>query len=340
MRTYRASRSTMSYLHICNTFFEKELESARECKAALPLKNWLSSHPATLQLQYLPLLYAQPEDLILVADLPPNPDPRLWPIDRPIPQREILSWGASEAIAQFAKQKNLIYNAPPFSLVRQIQSKEFTFRHRPLLTGSALLYTSQEVHAWIEKTPGKKVLKQVLGFAGQGHFFVDSGKDLASFLAKEFTKQQPVLAEPWLSRTFDFSSQWEISAAAIRLEGLTTFETSAKGVYSATLAGPLDQLFSTNRWAVEQHLEVAYPILQTIQKLGFFGSIGVDAFIYDENKLNPIVEINARKTMSRIALQIQQQQFPNAIARMSFEAKPGGILPGSFARNVFIELKK
>jgi len=141
------------------------------------------------------------------------------------------------------------------------------------------------------------------------------------------------LAEPWLPRKFDFSSQWEIGKA-IELQGVTTFETSDKGSYSATLAGPIDPLF---QWAIDKHLEIALPILKKIQAMGFFGSLGIDAFVYGENQLHPIVEINARKTMSRVALMIQKGRDPDQILRMSFESKPGGLLPGSFSRNIFIE---
>ena len=69
----------MSGLHICNTFFERELAS----KSKKSLKGWIRSHEIVMQLQFLPLLYAGPEDRILVSDLPDNPDPRLSLIDDP-----------------------------------------------------------------------------------------------------------------------------------------------------------------------------------------------------------------------------------------------------------------
>jgi hypothetical protein len=329
----------MTFLHICNTFFERELESTqkidRACKAALHLKRWLSAHPATERLQYLPLLYAGPNDRVLVSRLPDHPDPRLVTFDQEIPSLPIKSWGASSSIEFFAKETGLVFESPSFDLVREIQSKEFTYHARPHLPGSALLGNAKDVIDWIATTQGRKVLKKVLGFAGQGHFFVDKDANLIKFLNKEFSQGRPIIGEPWLDRIFDFSSQWEIGEEII-LQGFTVFETSENGAYSATLAGPLDQLFVNYRWAVDEHLKVAMPILEKILAMGFYGSLGIDAFIYGNNLLNPVVEINARKTMSHVALLIQKQRSPQKILRMSFESKAGGLLPGSFSRNIFL----
>lgn len=321
----------MARLHICNTFFEQELG----CKAALHLKKWFVAHPAIFQLQYLPLLFAEPEDRILVSSLHSNPDSRLCLIDGKMPLLPISAWGASQAIEGFAKDRGLRFQSPPVSLVRQIQSKDFAFALRPHLCGSALLSTPEETIRWIEKTSGPKVLKRVLGFAGQGHFFIGKSQNIDAFIKREFAEGRPIVAEPWLPRKLDFSSQWEIGDR-IELQGLTTFETSERGSYSATLVGPSSQLFGKYEWAIDQHLAIAQPILEKIQAMGFFGSLGIDAFIYGDDQLHPIVEINARKTMGRIALMIQQQRAPDRLLRMSFENKPGGLLPGPYSRNIFI----
>jgi hypothetical protein len=288
----------MPSLHICNTFFEQELEAAQ----MRPLKNWLCSNPQIEQLQSLPLLFAGPEDKVLVTHLPT--DARHCHIDKP-PNLPIVDWGASGAIAQYAKKHGLSYAHPNLDLVRQIQSKSFAFQCHPL-PGAALLYTPQEVSTWMEKTPGPKVLKRVLGFAGRGHFF--SG-NLDSFLAREFSQNRPVLGEPWLSRTLDFSSQWEVGET-VQLIGVTQFEASQRGTYLATL--PVEERY---RHFIDRHLEVAWPIVQKIQKMGFFGSLGIDAFVYGNGQVHPIVEVNARKTMGRVALEIQKYRGP---VRMSF----------------------
>lgn len=306
----------MGRLHICNTFFEEELETG----GIRPLKEWFNSHPAMKQLQYLPLLYAGREDQILVSELPENPDPRLC---LKASGAEIDSWGASLSIAKYAQDYGHSYRQPDISVVRSIQSKRFAFEQCPL-PGAAVLSTEREVEQWIARTEGRKVLKRMLGTSGRGHCFVERGYQ--SFIQREFASGRPVLAEPWVNRTMDFSTQWEIGDT-IDLIGVTRFETSATGSYLATLAGPFQSEF------LDEHLEVAWPVVQKIRGMGFFGSLGIDAFVYDD-QLHPIVEINARKTMSRVALEIQRAH--DRTIRMSFEKKPGGLLPGTFVRNIFV----
>ena len=181
----------MSRLHICNTFFEEELGSSKRQS----LKDWLRSHPAVLQLQYLPLLYANPDDLILVSDLPPNPDPRLRLLDDPTLKGQIESWGASLAIKAWADAKGLKYEIPDWDAVREINSKAFSFLESPKLPHAALLKTQDELKNWIENTPGPKVLKTLFGTAGRGHFHVGSPRK---------TNELPLIGEPWVNRLFDF----------------------------------------------------------------------------------------------------------------------------------------
>lgn len=68
-----------------------------------------------------------------------------------------------------------------------------------------------------------------------------------------------------------------------------------------------------------------------IAELGYFGNIGIDAMVYTlpghAPLLQPIVEINARKTMGWAALAFQQKHYPNDTVRFSFAPSKGGHLP-------------
>lgn len=343
----------MSRFHLCNTFFEREMEE----NSPRPLDAWIQLHPAFRLLQFLPLLYAEHEDFIFVDKLPPTPDPRLIELSSFTPKliREstvepglnqlrqtsgsLETWGPSRSIFSWAQKKELSYPSPSFELTAEIQSKKFVHQFTPRLSKAALLTTFSEVNQWIQQTDGPKVLKTIFGTSANGHFHLDRGGSLASFLERSFSKGHPVIGEPWVERTFDFSSQWHIGST-IELLGLTVFETSSSGSYQATHAGPQEKLFKERGWAIEPHLYSAQTLLKQIQKMGFFGSLGIDSFIYLDNgreKLWPIVELNARKTMSWVALQIQQKKYQQQVIRMSFENRPGGILPGSFKKNIFIE---
>jgi hypothetical protein len=279
-----------------------------------PLGVWMDSHPVVRTLQTLPFQYAALEDLVLVSDL----------IDAPLAAGKIEDWGASRAIAAWAKERGIPYPIPDWETVRTANSKIFSFSESPKLPFAALLESEKEAIDWIEKTPGKKVLKTAFGTAGRGHFHIPGRGDLAAFLKREFAKGLKVIGEPWVERTLDFSTQWKDSV----LLGATVFENTENGSYRATLVG---SRFGSYEWALEEHLAAALPILEKVRRLGFFGHLGIDAFLYrweGKERLHPIVEINARKTMSWAALQIQEKKFPGRPIRFSFSPEQGVMIRG------------
>jgi hypothetical protein len=306
-------------------------------------------HPVVLQLQFLPLLYAQSEEKIAVSDLPENPDPRLIPLDQPkVNQAHLSSWGSSLSLLDWAKQKGFSYSIPDWEIIRTVNSKIFSYLESRRLPGSALIESAEDAKAWIEQTPGPKVFKTAYGTAGTGHFHVGVSSNLDSFLTKQFALGLPVIGEPWVERLFDFSTQWKGGTFL----GATVFETDPKGVYKATLAGAPEKIFGPFLWALEEHRAAAQPIVEKITRMGFFGHFGIDAYVYraDRIRVQPIVEINGRKTMSWAALQTQQTKFPDSAIRLVFsqsdrQSEPG-LLPSElvangkkvlFSRNISLE---
>jgi hypothetical protein len=296
----------MSRLHICNTFFEQELENL----STRPLDAWLRSHPVVAQLQFLPLLYARPEDKILVTSLPDAPDPRLCLLDQPPSGYHIEHWAPSLAIAAWARQHHIPYPSFDWETIRTINSKVFSFTESPKLPGAALLQTDAEVRAWLNATPGPKVLKTPFGTAGRGH--IRNVKRLYI---------TPLIGEPWVERVLDFSTQWLEG----KLLGVTIFENEPNGTYKSTYCGDVES------WALEEHLAVAQPLIEKIGQMGYRGHIGVDSYIYQwegEKRVQPVVEINARKTMSWVAMQLPQK-------RLSYIASTSGLLPSHLEKQPF-----
>lgn len=323
----------MSVIHICNTFFENELESPLPSKG---LVSWLRAHPVILQLQFLPILYAGKEDIILVSDPPEQENERLRLLGTFEGRGKIENWGPSLAIAQWAKRKKIPYVIPDWEVVRTINSKIFSFLKSPRLPGAALLANEKEVLSWVEKSKCPKVLKTAYGTSGRGHFHLGKSRDLNSYLRRQFSQNLPVIGEPWVERVLDFSTQWIVSPGKNELLGATIIENRTNGSYLATYAG---KQFLPFAWALEEHLIAVEPLLNEISSLGFFGNLGIDAFVYIEKgfeKLQPIVEINARKTMSWAALAVQRNTFPDRVLRFSFEKKGSGALP----QKIYVEEKE
>jgi hypothetical protein len=332
-------------IHFANIDFEHELDG----KLTLSIsKNW-GGNPLALQLQFLPLFYAESDDFIAVTHLPDqafldvltknqwihHPPPQFYLIDSSVPStvERCASWGPSKIIQQWADAHHLVYEIPPdFEMIRLINSKAFS-SHFSSLEGAELLLNEEQLIQWAKKLSGPKVVKSCFGLSGQGNRKFDSfsiPSPVLSFCKKEWIKGNPVIGEPWVDRCLDFSTQWLIhEGGSIEFIGATRFKTGANGVYEGTVAGPENVLFADFISHLEEQKQRGEEVLREIQQLGFFGSIGIDAFLYrkegeKEVYLNPVLEINARKTMSWVALYLQKKIAPDQLLDFQFNRNHSG----------------
>lgn len=316
----------MSILHLCNAFFEFELAEQ------LPpsLESAIASDPIFLQLQFLPLAYANERDKIAVSALPEGfPASRFVLFKHPPKDATLSTWGASLLIKQWADRHGLSYDIPPWDVVKTVNSKAYSFAKSPL-PGGRLLHEP-------ETLPPHFVLKSCFGTAGRG--MIQAGHPKAhAFCQKEWNQGRPVIAEPWVQRVIDFSTQWEITSQEITLLGTTLLETSAAGQYVGNRVGDAPQ---EALWAKEiaAHQQFVTPVLRDMQQLGYFGNVGIDAFVYTDEHgthLQPIVEINARKTMGWVAVQVQKNKAPDKIVTLGYRAsQEEGVLPLRLASRAF-----
>lgn len=314
------SENYPSLIHFANTDFEDELSSS----SMIPLQQLRLSNPLYLQLQFLPILYADPKDEIAVSLLPPKeyldsllslkyfskgrPNFKLLKEDVGFQQKKCLSWGYSKRIFQWAQSREISYKIPiDWATLQEINSKAFSFSLNKLPVAQ-LLYNEYELSDWLKKHEGMKVLKTCFGLSGKGNRYVEgmvAPAEILSFCYREWKQKRPILAEPWLDRVFDFSTQWLINSnQEIIYLGATTFETNSRGVYLGTVFGPEKTLFKDELYFfLLEHKKAALKALKAILSKGYQGHIGIDAFVYRSDQqqtlcLNPLVEINARKTMS------------------------------------------
>lgn len=295
-------------LYIANCDFEMTLAGAKK----LPkVQKW--------QLEFLPLLFANAEDYVLVTHLP---DSCYLDLLRSILGREVatlvqeqelhklldtevIPWGHSEDIAVLCSKYGLLYNAPDSTTIKTVNSKEFSFTNSLKLPGARLVYSVDDLEQFMQQVPGDKVVKSCYGLTGKGHYFIQAGYERAlPSLQQEFSLGRPCIAEPWVRRLKDFSTQWSIEKGAVSLLGVTHFEVDSFGRWRKTKVLP-EALCSH----VEEHSIIAAKLLNSIASMGFYGFVGVDAMVYqygNEIKLHPVVEINARMTMSLVALLLLQ----------------------------------
>jgi len=302
-------------IHFANIFFEEELKSPQKS-----LKELLYSHPIYLQLQYLPSLYKKKEDFFLAS----SPFFGSLPLfsDKPL-KGKLESWAPSLALKEYASKKGLSYEIPPWDLVKKVHRKDFRYDYLFEKEFGELFWDFDKLLHWVKKSPFPKVLKKTLSKAGRGHLVLLSLPKKLEEKLKVFCQNDfPILAEPWFKRVLDFSSQWEISPKGeIQLLGTTLLKNNQQGVYLSSQVGEEKKLFGSFLPFVKKHLLFVENVCKDLRKKGFFGNLGIDAFVYEkENQffLHPLVEINARKTMGYVALQFQQHSFPGKTLRLSY----------------------
>ncbi len=305
------------FLHIANTDLEFELSSHEP----LSLEAGLRRNPIVHQLQFLPLLYREKDEGVGVTDLPSDGSSCHLLSDAHLPFDQIESWGPSESIAKWAKKRGLIYHMPPWDVVKLVNSKAFSFEQTKPLPGAELIFSWEELMKWIQKLEGPKVLKTCFGLSGQGHLLLPAAQEkIQAFAEREFQEGRPLIAEPWAARKLDFSTQWMLEKDQIVYVGSTLLQNDAKGRYSGTVVGDEKKIFGAYFDRLLEHKEAAMPALKKMAALGFFGNVGIDAMIWGSDLLHPIVEINARKTMGWVALEIRKRLFSNQTIQVSYEA--------------------
>jgi hypothetical protein len=318
-------------IHVCNAFFEWELSR----QAGPSLEQALSQHPAFTMLQFLPLLYAAPDEGVVVTSKPDlsffqsltlqMPKALYFPDESLPAASSIIDWGASLLIKEWADARQATYALPNWDLVQTLSSKLFSFARSPL-PGARQVFGAEEIEELARQIDQPFVVKDCLENAGRGHFFLLPGRPVDQKSLRAFTsRNHPLIAEPWVHRLIDFSTQWEITPSkGIRYIGLTICHNDAFGKYRASEVGNPSFTFDP---------KIYDPLLHDIAALGFFGHLGIDAMIYRAAQgptLQPIVEINPRKTMGYVALAFQQRHFPGVHLTLSLsDLKESGLLPKS-----------
>ena len=165
--------------------------------------------------------------------------------------------------------------------------------------------------------------------------FGASGRNIIRFHAAEVSgnqegqikgllkKQGGLLVEPWLERVADFSAHYDLKDK-LKFQGITRLLNDEQGQYSASVFGRYEQglpeevlsfLHSQNKDGLAAFYKNLSPYLEEkLRSHDYRGPIGVDTFVYKGKggKLyfRPVVEVNFRFTMGRVALELGRKLSP------------------------------
>lgn len=168
------------------------------------------------------------------------------------------------------------------------------------------------------------LLKGVHACAGRDQFRVESVEAASGWLPPIFQRHGAVLVERWRERVADFSILYEVTPEGVDLAGMTVMENDAFGRYVGSRVAPkwgslLDPEvagFLYRDADVTDWIEGRLP--DAIKRVlpGYSGPVGVDSMVFrnPDGTLgwSPVVELNVRMTMGRVALELMRKSRPGS----------------------------
>ena len=183
-----------------------------------------------------------------------------------------------------------------------------------------------QTHEWLAKKTGV-VLKAPYGTSGNQVKRVSDEKDLegtlGGWIKNTIASQGSIVIEPLLDKLHDLSIQIEVHSAEITILEAREFITDHLWQYQGTILGRKSWNFSSETHRFFNH---ALPFWQKFVRDigsalidgGYQGPAGLDALIYKtangKLRLKPLIELNPRWTMGRIALALESHIVPGVRA--------------------------
>ena len=207
----------------------------------------------------------------------------------------------------------------------------------PAYAGDALWCTSEaEVSRAVEALP-RTMLKAPWSGSGRGlrRGFGRYEPPLDGWVRRVLSRQGAVVVEPFFDRLADMAFEYELHPGSrVEFLGGSFFTTDATGRYTGSLVAPPDVLLAhmgrAVGTAVVERAAADVGTLLPAALPGYAGPVGVDLIAVDGRDgrpaLHPCVEVNVRRTMGRVALDLLRWVAPGRQARLTLR-RPGQPAP-------------
>ncbi|MDR2042216.1 MAG: hypothetical protein LBP98_07875 [Tannerella sp.] len=321
-------------------------------------------------LSLLPLWYGAAGDYVWVdnavgvsrflTSIPPALRPPVLPLSQAASGRcttetkplEAAPWGLSPQSIRFfesLRKRGVTLIVPPWKeaytrltgrqtaaeCLRKVQAR---LPETSSLAAPLFCTTPEEVRQFMSVYPPPCLLKMPYSCSGRGLLRIPAGRletPALHWITGALKKQGQVSIEPLLDKACDFAMEFESDGnGQVAYRGLSVFETSPKGSFSACLLGSEETLRNRLRACVpEQSLQDVRDAVTAVltETLGtvYRGYLGVDMLIYRRNDvfaIHPLIELNLRYTMGVVALQLSRRwMHPSIEGRLTItcESSPG-----------------
>lgn len=304
-------------------------------------------------LGWIPLLWAGKTDLVLSGSTPPPfADRRLLaPTDlRHHTITEVRPWGWDAAIvgqmARWGIPRQLMPDDDTLDAIRRLSSRATAagllqnIRTADFTVGRATAaHSMDELRRLIgphqpadpDAIPQTHILKAPWSSSGRGLRTVGSTltEPQASWAKNIIRQQQAIMVEPFYNKTIDFGMEFWATRDGISYRGLSIFDTR-HGAYTGNILASEDEkaaMLATRiptTWLTTVRHAVIQGLTGLIRNI-YVGPLGVDMMVVSTPgglKLHPMVEINLRRTMGHVAIDLARQR-PHARGRMMIACRDG-----------------
>ena len=240
----------------------------------------------------------------------------------------VLPWGWNLALRTVLKRyglrESLLPSVEQIAWIRELSHRRTSARLLPLLQMEGTVgesfecTTAQEVEALLERY-GQVIMKAPWSSSGRGLRFL--GKDRnpfqmqAGWFRNMVAQQGSVMVEPLYNKVKDFAMEFRADDAGIHYLGLSLFHT-VNGAY----VGNILATESVKREMISRYVpvdlldKIKQYIISSLDLGDYRGPFGVDMMVVGQDSqlpslnsqlcLHPCVEINLRRTMGHVALEI------------------------------------
>jgi hypothetical protein len=179
------------------------------------------------------------------------------------------------------------------------------------------------------------VLKPSFGNAGYGFIRRENAeldeKEMAA-AAAAIEHQGGVSIEPWLNRLADISSRCVIEREG-GIGALSHYQTqnNRAGAFFSVILTPSNPIIAPWRSRLDT---AAFAAAEKLKEAGYFGPATIDSFVYrdlgGEAALAPVVEINARHSMSEFAFALRKKCRIDGSCMFRFISRRRHMLPDAY----------
>lgn len=293
-------------------------------------------------LAYLPLWYAQADDLIYVGK-EENDFPKTLPQElgsfassfqyakRYTKEYIFRPWGISPHILHYittaTRESNIKLIIPEWKQeYSSLTGRQSTIRCHRLLckqlselalpSPPEIMESVEAIEAVITQNELPIVLKTPYSSSGRGVLWIRNPiltNAERNWIKGAIQKQNFVSLEKGLNKTMDFAMEFYADGEGnIHYEGLSLFETEQKGAYTGNRLMPQTALqnkieSSMNKESLLKIRQAVTETLKTVYGDTYKGYLGVDMLLYEQNNqmfIHPCIEVNLRFTMGLVALRL------------------------------------